>query len=118
MNSASFKESVRRWSTTCLECRLPCEANDVIQLQFGHVMHCDCYDMWLETEDECSRSGIMKRLVMPVVYLLPEERHLTREQIAQRRHETLYGKQESDQKSSSPRLVLNTRERPPAVGVQ
>lgn len=115
MNSVSFEESVRRWSIICLECRQPCgDDDDVIQLQLGHVMHRDCYEIWLETEDACSRIGIMKRLVMPVVYLLREEKGLTREQIAQRRHETLYGQRRPSQSASAARPDVNKRGRPAA----
>lgn len=93
MNPVSFEESMRRWSSTCMVCGEPCEAEEKpLQLALGHAMHRECYELWLETQDEKSPITAVLRAVAPVVQLLPGEEGMTHEQIAQRRHDLLYGK--------------------------
>ena len=95
----SFEESVRRWSTTCLMCGESCDgAENPVQLALGHVMHRECYDWWLETQDESSPISAVLRVLLPVVQLLPGEEGMTREQIAQRRHDLLYAKKKSNRR--------------------
>jgi hypothetical protein len=92
MDRVAIDVSLRSWSSTCCECRKACDTADAKELGLGHVMHQVCYERWLtEFEAEAkprSHSGKDRRAVV----LLPGEETLSREGIARRRTEMLFGR--------------------------
>ncbi|MEX2169971.1 MAG: hypothetical protein WD851_11725 [Pirellulales bacterium] len=104
---------------TCIECGELCESVDnLIQLALGHAIHRESYDYWLDAQDQSSMIQIVKRAFAPVVQMLPGEKGLSREQIAQRRHEMLYVEPKKQLKTSEARMESIQQVRPPVGGAR
>ena len=117
MESVSNEESIRRWSLICIECGKPSDGGGVVQLALGHMIHRQCYEAFLRQQEDAARKCGWRTLAS-VVQLLPGEKGLTREQIAQRRHEMLYGESKKQLKTSEARMESSQQVRQPVGGVQ